>query len=185
LLILIIQSTANQIFHFGIRQLPINCLKAYHISTKMSNYAKYKSLGDQPEARMQENRAWAAEGGQAQQQPTIPPQQYHPTSDSGSCKSIKTHAQKQAAIAQNRVVVIDIYTDWCGPCKACAPKFEELALQYGDRCTFLKEDAELELSAGVTAVPAFDFYVGGQQVGRIVSADMDQVKEKLLSLISN
>jgi thiol-disulfide isomerase/thioredoxin len=157
----------------------------------MSKYAKYKSLGDQPEVRAQENRAWAAEGGQARQppswaaaqsaNPTNPPQ--HPA-ETGSCKSIKTLAQKQAIIAQNRVVIIDIYTDWCGPCKSCAPKFEELALQYGDRCAFVKEDAELELSKGITAVPAFDFYVEGKQVDRIVSADMNQVKEKLLTLIS-
>jgi thiol-disulfide isomerase/thioredoxin len=147
----------------------------------MSKYAKYKSLGDQPEVRAQENRAWAAEGGHSRQQATPPA---NPPSDIGSCKSIKTLAQKQAAIGQNRVVIIDIYTDWCGPCKSCAPKFEELALQYGDRCTFLKEDAELELSTGITAVPAFDFYVEGKHVDRIVSADMNQVKEKLLILIS-
>ncbi|KAL3523310.1 hypothetical protein ACH5RR_016144 [Cinchona calisaya] len=41
--------------------------------------------------------------------------------------------------AGEKAVVLDMYTQWCGPCKIIAPKFQELSEKYLD-VIFLKLD---------------------------------------------
>ena len=41
-----------------------------------------------------------------------------------------------------RLMVIDCYADWCGPCRVLAPLIAELAGEYGGRASFFKLDVE-------------------------------------------
>ncbi|KAG9145447.1 hypothetical protein Leryth_027315 [Lithospermum erythrorhizon] len=41
--------------------------------------------------------------------------------------------------AGDKTVVLDMFTQWCGPCKVIAPKYQELSLKYND-VIFLKLD---------------------------------------------
>ncbi|OMO69903.1 Thioredoxin [Corchorus capsularis] len=45
--------------------------------------------------------------------------------------------------AGDKTVVLDMYTQWCGPCKVMAPKFQELSEKYLD-VVFLKLDCNQE-----------------------------------------
>ncbi|CAL1385337.1 unnamed protein product [Linum trigynum] len=45
--------------------------------------------------------------------------------------------------AGDKTVVLDMYTQWCGPCKVMAPKYEELSKKYID-VVFLKLDCNQE-----------------------------------------
>ncbi|KAL2941493.1 Thioredoxin F-type chloroplastic [Bienertia sinuspersici] len=45
--------------------------------------------------------------------------------------------------AGDKIVVLDMYTQWCGPCKAMAPKYEKLAEENLDKI-FLKLDCNQE-----------------------------------------
>jgi thioredoxin len=57
--------------------------------------------------------------------------------------------------------IIDFYADWCGPCKAVAPIFEELSDEYANDITIYKvdTDAEPELSHafGIQSIPSILF----------------------------
>ena len=47
-----------------------------------------------------------------------------------------------------RLVVIDLYADWCGPCKLLAPVIEELEREYPDvKFCKINVDNEPELTA--------------------------------------
>lgn len=62
-------------------------------------------------------------------------------------------------IAENDVVLVDFYADWCGPCLMAAPVLEELSEYYTNRIMILKVDTEAfpELSAqyGIQSIPSF------------------------------
>lgn len=56
------------------------------------------------------------------------------------------------------LVVIDIYADWCAPCKYLSPKFIELAEQYQNSSVlFCKLNQNLQLKT-VSGLPTIEFW---------------------------
>ena len=47
-----------------------------------------------------------------------------------------------AAAKANRFLVVDVYADWCGPCKMMAPVLEEIAAGLEGTVTFVKINAD-------------------------------------------
>lgn len=78
------------------------------------------------------------------------------------------------------LVVLDVYTTWCGPCKIFAPKFESIAAEVAGKAKFLKMNVDDNESTDKVAktrlktksVPTFYFYVGGE-----LKAEMKGVAE--------
>ena len=72
-----------------------------------------------------------------------------------------TDAVRKEAIAQDKLVFIDLYATWCGPCKALAPVLEELAAEYGDSIYIYKvnteEEQELAAAFGIRSIPTLLF----------------------------
>lgn len=60
-----------------------------------------------------------------------------------------------------RPAIIDLYADWCGPCRQVAPVFKKLAKEYAGKVDFYKVnvDRERELAAffEVKGIPLFIF----------------------------
>jgi thioredoxin len=69
-------------------------------------------------------------------------------------------------------VVVDVYADWCGPCRAVAPLLERLAEVFAGRVKFLKVniDADPEVAGvyRVEGVPTLLFFRDGRPIDRIV-----------------
>jgi thioredoxin 1 len=59
-------------------------------------------------------------------------------------------------LAENEIVFVDWWAEWCGPCRAFAPVFEQIAEQHPD-LVFAKVDTEanpaLSSSAGIRSIP--------------------------------
>lgn len=99
---------------------------------------------------------------------------------------IKDLQHKNSIIQNTTMVIVDVYADWCQPCKLIAPKYSSLAKSYSKPgfCLFCKEDVELELSPDVTGVPTFLFYYKGELVNSQVGADMTEFEQNLQILFS-
>ena len=61
----------------------------------------------------------------------------------------------------SKPAIIDLYADWCGPCRMVAPIMKELAKEYADKIVVYKVnvDKEKELAAlfNATSIPLFVF----------------------------
>ena len=44
--------------------------------------------------------------------------------------------------AEKKLVVVDFYAKWCGPCKKIAPKLAIMAQELSGHCVFLKVDVD-------------------------------------------
>lgn len=81
-------------------------------------------------------------------------------------------------------VILDVYADWCSPCKMIAPIFEELSNELSSKYKFAKlnvDDArEISMELGVTSIPTFVFFKNGQIVDKAVGY---KNKEELSKLI--
>lgn len=67
-------------------------------------------------------------------------------------------------------LLIDVWADWCGPCKAFAPIFEQAASQLAGRCRLAKLDSEanqqLAGQLGIRSIPSLILFKNGREVAR-------------------
>jgi len=105
--------------------------------------------------------------------------------------SINNVDERNQVINQNKIVVIDYYTDWCGPCKTCAPAVAKIAEKYSKPgfCMITKENADQATNtpSQITGVPCFHFYFNGQFIpdATITGAEMDKVEQNIQSFLSS
>lgn len=91
------------------------------------------------------------------------------------------------ADAGNKLVVIDFYATWCGPCKMIAPKIEELSAELTD-VVFLKVDVDecedIAMEYDISSMPTFVFVKESKKVEQFSGANYDKLKASILSLRS-
>lgn len=82
-------------------------------------------------------------------------------------------------------VLVDLWAEWCGPCKALAPTLDELADEYAGRLKVAKINVdENQLTAqqlGVRSIPALMVFKDGEIVESTVGV---QPKAALQALVS-
>ncbi|KAL7749593.1 thioredoxin trx1 [Sorochytrium milnesiophthora] len=87
------------------------------------------------------------------------------------------------AIAQSKLTVVDFFAVWCGPCKAVAPRLEEMSNTYRANALFYKVNVEDLKSCGVRAMPTFHLYRNSKLLKEIVGANVtaleDAIKQNL------
>ncbi|KAF9023573.1 thioredoxin [Hymenopellis radicata] len=101
---------------------------------------------------------------------------------------ITSHSQFKAILESNKVVVIDFWATWCGPCRVISPIFAQLADQteFAD-IEFYKVDVdeqeEIAEEVQVRAMPTFIVFKDGKKVKDLVGANPGGLKVLLSSVL--
>ncbi|MBM3193074.1 MAG: thiol reductase thioredoxin [Chlamydiae bacterium] len=73
-------------------------------------------------------------------------------------------------VLSSEYVIIDVYANWCGPCRRFAPIFEEVASLEGQKYRFAKADIdtdeEVSTIYNVSTVPTILFIRNKEVLGR-------------------
>jgi thioredoxin 1 len=87
-------------------------------------------------------------------------------------------------LADERLVMIDFWAGWCGPCKQMAPNIELASEELAERLLVAKanvdENPELSAKYNIRSIPTLLFFRRGQAVGRHVGTiDRHKLWEKI------
>jgi thioredoxin 1 len=102
-----------------------------------------------------------------------------------------TSEELQSKIESGEKFIVDLYADWCGPCRMMGPIIDKVSNQLkeqGHEVSVYKfnieEDKEMALKLGVRSIPAIKGFNGGENVTNKVGVLsevqlMEMVKEVL------
>lgn len=85
-----------------------------------------------------------------------------------------------------KVVIIDFWATWCGPCKMMAPVVEEVAKDYPDvKVCKVNVDEEPELSNAfkIVSIPTIVIIKNGEIIDSVVGYRPKEDIEKIIKLV--
>lgn len=87
-------------------------------------------------------------------------------------------------IGSDKLTVVDLWAEWCGPCKMMTPVVEALSMEYEGRAVIGKlnvdDNPEVPTQFNVRGIPTFLIFKNGELKEKIVGA---QTKDFLKSKI--
>ncbi|MCC2163321.1 thioredoxin [Brotaphodocola catenula] len=99
-------------------------------------------------------------------------------------KKFTTENFSTEVLASDKVVLVDFYADWCGPCRMVAPVVEQIAEEYADRAVVGKlnvdENEEIAVRYGVMSIPTLIAFKNGEVAGKLVGVQPKEVIERLI-----
>jgi thioredoxin 1 len=94
---------------------------------------------------------------------------------------------EELVIKSGKPVIVDLWAEWCGPCRMLTPIVEEMAKEYEGRAVIGKlnvdDNPEITAKYGVRNIPTVLFFKGGEvadkQVGAVPKSALVGKLEKL------
>lgn len=92
-------------------------------------------------------------------------------------------------IGSDKVTLVDLWAEWCGPCKIMTPVIDELSAEYEGRAIIGKlnvdDNPEVPTQYNVRGIPTFLIFKNGELKDKVVGAQTKQVlKDKIDALLA-
>ncbi len=79
---------------------------------------------------------------------------------------------EREVVKADKLVIVDFWAEWCGPCKMIAPLLDEIARDMGGKIKIVKvnvdQEQELAQQYGIYNIPTLLFFKGGEVVETVV-----------------
>lgn len=89
-------------------------------------------------------------------------------------------------LKSDKLVLVDFWAEWCGPCKALAPVLDEIATEVGADAKVVKvnvdQAGELAQQYGIRGIPTLIFFKDGEVKSTLVG---NQPKAEILKNIKD
>lgn len=99
---------------------------------------------------------------------------------------IVNEGEFNSLISSEKIVVVDFYADWCGPCKIMSGVLEEIEAELAGKATVCKvnvdEDGPLAEKYGVVTIPNINIIVNGESVKNFIGVTS---KEDIVSIVNS
>jgi thioredoxin 1 len=87
-------------------------------------------------------------------------------------------------IKSDKVVLVDFWAPWCGPCLAMGPIIEELAKEFEGKAKVGKinvdENSKMAQDFAIMSIPALKIFKGGKVVQEFVGMQAKEVLKEAL-----
>jgi thioredoxin 1 len=104
---------------------------------------------------------------------------------SANIKTATDTTFESEVLKSNTPVLVDFWAEWCGPCKALAPKLEEIAGELSGKVSVAKlnvdENPGIPGQFGIRGIPTLILFKNGKQVDQIVG---NHPKENILAMLN-
>ena len=94
---------------------------------------------------------------------------------------------KEEVIESDKIVLVDFWAPWCGPCQMMGPIIDELSVEMGDGFKIGKvnvdENSNSASDYGIMSIPAIKVFKAGKIVKEFVGVqNKETLKEELKKL---
>lgn len=91
-------------------------------------------------------------------------------------------------LKNEKLVIVDFFAEWCGPCQMLSPILVEIEKEYSEKLEIYKvnvdESQECAMRYGVTAMPTLLFFKNGEeverQVGYLEREELEKIVQELM-----
>lgn len=101
-------------------------------------------------------------------------------------KNISDDQFEQEVLKSEKLVLVDFWAEWCGPCKMVAPLIEQIAEEMKDKVEVVKmeidQNPKTPSEMGVRSIPTLMLFDKGKQVDVKIGV---HTKDKLVEWISS
>ena len=92
----------------------------------------------------------------------------------------------EKTVADNDIVLVDFWAEWCGPCHAVAPVLDRIVEERGEELKLVKvnidEEQELAQRYGVMSIPTMILFRDGEPAAAAIGAQPKGAIERSLGL---
>lgn len=101
---------------------------------------------------------------------------------------IENNQINNEVLKNDKLIIIDFFATWCGPCQMIAPVLEEISKTYSDEVEIFKvdidENQEVAMRYSIMSVPTIIFFKDGKEIERHVGylnvAELENIIKDLI-----